>query len=359
MAPVYLIFIVLVCIQNGASLARYTAIFSFGDSLTDTGNFGLVEKNYCCVHPPYGENFIAGPTGRCSNGRLIIDFIAEGLGLPHLPPYLGHSSKDFTQGVNFAVGGATAMNADFFERRGVSIDSDISLGDQFKWFKTVLPSLCASSSDCKDMFSRALFLVGEIGGNDYNYLLQQDQAEETEFIASQVIEVIMSTVTSLIQEGAVTLLVPGNIPIGCMSSHLTVYQSKNKDDYDSTGCLKWLNNLSQSYNSHLQNELNRLRETHVHATIVYVDYYSAALELFRSGSGYSLRSCCGDGGPYNYNLSSPCHFGSTVCDDPSLYVQWDGLHLTQKAYKHIATRILEGTVNFPRISLTLTDHNTM
>ncbi|KAL5719862.1 acetylajmaline esterase [Ranunculus cassubicifolius] len=359
MAPAYLILILVISIQNAGTFARYTSIFSFGDSLADTGNYGFVMNNCKYKNLPYGENFIAGPTGRCSNGRLVIDFIAEGLGLPYLPPYLGHSSKDFTQGVNFAVAGATAMNADFFERRSVSITSNISLGAQFEWFKSILPSLCGSRSDCKDMFNTALFVVGEIGGNDYNYLLLQDQVEETESIASSVIEVITSAITGLINEGAVTLFVPGNFPIGCMSSYLTIYQSKNNDDYDSTGCLKWLNNLSQSYNNHLQLELNRLRATHLHATIVYVDYYSAAMELFRSGSGYSLRSCCGGGGPYNYNLSSPCHFGSTVCDDPSLYVQWDGLHLTQEAYRQIATKMFEGTINFPPISLMLTDHYTM
>ncbi|KAL5719864.1 acetylajmaline esterase [Ranunculus cassubicifolius] len=341
MAPAYLIFILLVSLQNGETFARYTSIFSFGDSLADTGNLAFQKKNCNYNNLPYGENFIAGPTGRCSNGRLVIDFLAEGLGLPYLAPYLGHSSKDFMQGVNFAVAGATAMNADFFERRSVYITSNISLGAQFEWFKTLLPSLCVSRSDCKDMFNTALFVVGEIGGNDYNYLLLQDRVEETEFIASSVIEVITSTITGLIKEGAVTLLVPGNFPIGCWPSFLTIYQTKNKEDYDLNGCLKWLNNLSQSYNHHLQIELNRLREIHLNATIVYVDYYSAGMELVCSGSRGGLRACCGGGGPYNFKMSSTCHSGSIVCDDPSLYIHWDGFHLTQDAYKHIATRNLE------------------
>ena len=46
----------------------YNAIFSFGDSLSDTGNVVVAGL-------PYGMSFFGRPTGRCSNGRLVIDFI--------------------------------------------------------------------------------------------------------------------------------------------------------------------------------------------------------------------------------------------------------------------------------------------
>jgi hypothetical protein len=56
----------------------YTRLFSFGDSLTDTGNFGFVFPNDTLapgLSLPYGETFFHSATGRCSNGRLIVDFI--------------------------------------------------------------------------------------------------------------------------------------------------------------------------------------------------------------------------------------------------------------------------------------------
>lgn len=49
-----------------------------------------------------------------------------------------------------------------------------------------------------------------------------------------------------------------------------------------------------------------------------------------------LKACCGGGGPYNYNPQVMCGTkGATVCDDPSSYISWDGIHLTEAAHKAI------------------------
>ena len=39
--------------------------------------------------------------------------------------------------------------------------------------------------------------------------------------------------------------------------------------------------------------------------------------------------------------------GANPCDDPSKYISWDGIHLTEAAYKLIARNILKG---FPTIA---------
>lgn len=64
----------------------------------------------------------------------------------------------------------------------------------------------------------------------------------------------------------------------------------------------------------------------------------------------ALSACCGGGGPYNFNYTARCgHTGSKVCKDPSTYANWDGVHLTEKAYRHIATGLLKGTFTSPPI----------
>lgn len=45
---------------------------------------------------------------------------ADALGIPFLTPYLtGNSSKDFVNGANFAVGGATALGQEYFAARNI------------------------------------------------------------------------------------------------------------------------------------------------------------------------------------------------------------------------------------------------
>ncbi|TVU30944.1 hypothetical protein EJB05_22602, partial [Eragrostis curvula] len=53
---------------------RYAGVFSFGDSLTDTGMVPRVAAGPAS-RPPYGETFFRRPTGRASDGRLVLDFI--------------------------------------------------------------------------------------------------------------------------------------------------------------------------------------------------------------------------------------------------------------------------------------------
>ncbi|XP_027105472.1 sinapine esterase-like isoform X3 [Coffea arabica] len=341
----------------------YKSIIGFGDSLTDTGNLVQLfppDNPTHCYRPPYGETFFKHPTGRCCDGRLIIDFIDPKATLNS--SYLWRDeSTDFRQGVNFAVSGATALNNSFFLEMGLQdLSTNVSLGTQLRWFKDILPSLCSSnSSDCSREFLQSSFvLMGEIGGDDYNAaLLGGIKPDEVKPYVPGVVREIASAIEELIKLGAVTLVVPGNFPIGCLASYLTYFQSSSQHDYDTdTGCINWLNDLAKYHNRLLQKELNRIRKLHPHATIIYADYYNAAMRFYRSPNKYgfrgeALRACCGTGGPYNCNTSIPCgYLPATPCKDPSLYVTWDGLHLTEAAYQLVAQGILQGPYSTPPIN---------
>ncbi|CAA7015802.1 unnamed protein product [Microthlaspi erraticum] len=338
---------------------NFQSIISFGDSIADTGNLlGLSNPNDLplAAFPPYGETFFHSPTGRFSDGRLIIDFIAEFLVLPYVPPYYGSKNGNFEKGVNFAVAGATALEQDALESRGIHTTyTNVSLQVQLKSFKESLPNLCASPSDCTEMIGNALVIVGEIGGNDINNgLIAGKSLDEIKQLVPLVITTVSSVITELINMGARTIMVPGDFPIGCWTVFLTLYKTSTKEEYDPlTGCLKWPNDFVQQRNEELQKELNRLRKLHPHVTILYADYYNTVLRIFQEPAKFGFMdrpfsACCGTGGPYNYNSVTLCGSkGVDCCVDPTKYVHWDGVHLTESAYRWIATGLLEGPYTVP------------
>ncbi|XP_057471757.1 GDSL esterase/lipase At1g28580-like [Actinidia eriantha] len=356
------ILILIFSVATKQAIGCYNFIFSFGDSLADTGNgVHMSELSIKFGLPPYGESYFHCPTGRCSDGRLIIDFIAQDLGLPLVPPYFSGqnaSAVNFQSGVNFAVIGATALHNEFFEERGIHNPfTNNSLGIQLDWFKEFLPSLCHTPSNCKKLLQNSMILMGEIGGNDYNHAFSSGRSiEEIQSFVPPVINAIALAINELIEFGAVTLMVPGNLPIGCLPMHLSTFMSSTKEDYDpETGCLIWLNEFAEYHNEMLRIELSRIQEVHPHVTIIYADYYNAAMCFYRSPSNYgftgaTLTACCGEGGPYNFNSSIKCSFRSlNICHDPSSYVNWDGVHLTEAAYRWISNGLLEGPFTIPPI----------
>ncbi|KAM7500722.1 hypothetical protein LguiA_025136 [Lonicera macranthoides] len=362
-------FIVLVISLNvQCSLGCYTAIFGFGDSITDTGNHVLLSPPDNPPHmglPPYGETFFHRPTGRCCDGRLVIDFMAEYFGLPLVPPYIRVVEEEksgainYIEGVNYAVVGAAALDIAFYEKRGIHPFTNFSLRYQLGWFNDMLPSLCKKSSNyCNEFVKRSLVVLGPFGGNDYTHsFLSGAGIDEVNTFVPLVVNAIASATKELLKIGVGTIVVPGLLPSGCTSAYLTNFGSSNKEDYDpETGCLIWVNRLSEYHNQLLEMQLNQIRELHPHATIIFADFYNAAMPLFRSPQTYGfssggLRACCGGGGAYNYNSSAECgEAGSTGCDDPSIYLNWDGYHLTEAANRWISKGLLEGPYTIPHIN---------
>ncbi|GJY60914.1 SGNH hydrolase-type esterase domain-containing protein [Tanacetum coccineum] len=294
---------------------------------------------------------------------FFLVYAAESLELPLVPPYVHDREIDnalaFGQGVNYAVAGATALNTSDLATRGIlNLMTNASLEVQLEWFKRSLPSICGNTSDCKNFIGRSLILVGEIGGNDYNYpILEGKPVDELNSLVPLVIDRIISVVNELIEMGAQTLVVPGNFPVGCLSAYLTICGSE-KEEYDpETGCLVRLNEFAEYHNELLQTRLNQIRELHPNVNVIYADYYNAAIKIYRSPDKFgfangALKACCGGGGgPYNFNLLVECGLPSaTVCDQPDTYVSWDGIHLTEAAYKIISKNLYHGPYTTPKFN---------
>jgi hypothetical protein len=242
--------------RHGSSSQSYNAIYNFGDSISDTGNLctGGCPSWLTNGQPPYGNTYFGRPTGRCSDGRVFVDFLgkymyhrrtyhikcqvygvydllhtfaAEFFGLPLLPPSKANGT-DFKKGANMAIIGATTMNLDFFQSHGLgsSIWNNGPLDTQIQWFQQLMPSICgsatgecllpvfnspadldhgiqkfegmcliAASVDCKRYLNGSLFIVGEFGGNDYNAPIFGGKGlDEVTSYVPQIVDKITSSV---------------------------------------------------------------------------------------------------------------------------------------------------------------------
>ncbi|KAA8536791.1 hypothetical protein F0562_029269 [Nyssa sinensis] len=211
--------------RTGSSLTTSNhASDQLGDSISDTGNL-IRETPIGAASPfarlPYGETFFNNATGRCSNGLLMIDYFALAAGLPFLNPYK-NSDANFEHGANFAVAGSTALSTQVLANKNIlSPVTNSSLHVQLHWMRTHFHSICHNNRDCVEKLKNSLFMVGEIGGNDYNYALFQGKSiEEVKSMVHDVVGAIKNTVRKVIHYGAVRMIVPGNFPIDSLPAFL-------------------------------------------------------------------------------------------------------------------------------------------
>lgn len=340
----------------------FKKIYAFGDSFTDTGNTKSVTGPTGFGHvsnPPYGITFFHRPTDRYSDGRLVIDFVAETLSLPYLPPYRKIRGKvsSSTFGVNFAVAGATATNHAFFVKNNLTLDiTPESIQTQLHWFNKYLESQgCknAFASDCKEAFDDALFWVGEIGVNDYAYAVGSSIPDDT--IRKLGIASFTGVLQTLLERGAKYVVVQGLPLTGCLPLAMSLAA---EDDRDGIGCVKSVNNQSYIHNAVLQAKLQELRKQFPNAVITYADYWNAYRTVMKSPSQYGFKElyscCCGKGEPYNFDVFTTCGMANvSACANPSKYINWDGVHLTEAMYKVVTKMFLNGTFSHPPFSYLL------
>ncbi|KAG2590494.1 hypothetical protein PVAP13_5NG405500 [Panicum virgatum] len=337
----------------------YKRIFSFGDSIIDTGNFIHMSGNGSSRYKelPYGMTFFKNAIGRICDGHVLVDFYAQAFQLPMIPPNLPEQDSGlFPNGANFAVAGATAMPPAYYYMWNHSVPMPHSLGVQIGWFKEMLQHLAPGDDDgakIRQLLNESLIVLGEIGGNDYNFWFWFGDATKPREQASRFIPDIVAYIGSSVQEliglGATSILIPSNFPIGCVSSYLSMFPSSDPTDFDGDRCLRWFNDFSTRHNKALRGEVARLKARNPGAKLIYADYYGAAMEFVKNpgrfGIGNPLVACCGGGGPYH--TGAACERTAKVWGNPSYFANWDGVHMTEMAYEVIAQGVFNGPLADP------------
>ncbi|KAL9246520.1 hypothetical protein vseg_020044 [Gypsophila vaccaria] len=355
--------------NNNGHDCNFPAIFNFGDSNSDTGGLTSI---YGQARPPNGETYFGAPAGRFCDGRLVIDFLADSLGLPYLDAYLNSIGSNFSHGANFATAGSTVrpQNTTISQSGYSPVSLDVQLAEFLKFrqsaqlvrsrggvFEGLLPK--------DEYFANALYTF-DIGQNDLTAGFKLNMTtHQVMAVVPDVVAQFTKVVRGVYEQGGRSFWVHNTGPVGCLPYILDVYPL-TAAQVNKYGCASPYNEVAEYYNSKLKEAVNELRKDLPLAAITYVDVYSLKYTLITHAKEFGfvepLVACCGHGGKYNYNNAMRC--GSTQrvhgkdiliaksCKNPSIKVLWDGIHYTEAANKWIVSQVLKNDAHSdPPISL--------
>lgn len=288
-----LLLILLTLTATAHSKCKFEAIFNFGDSNSDTGGFWAV---FPPQHGPNGMTFFKKPTGRATDGRLILDF----LGWTQLPPpnIFGKALYTFYIGQNDFTSNLKAIGIE-----GV---------------KQYLPQVVSQIVD-------TIKEVYKLGGGTFVVLNMAPVG------CYPALLVELPHKSSDIDQ------------YGCLISY-----NKAVKDYNAM-----LKKQLQRARRALPNASLVYFDTHSVLLQLFRHPNSHGLK-------YGTKACCGHGGgPYNFDPTVSCGnseninnkiLTATACSDPYNYVSWDGIHATEAANKLVTLAILNGSYSDPPFS---------
>ncbi|KAG9141207.1 hypothetical protein Leryth_001691 [Lithospermum erythrorhizon] len=348
---------------NGGSVAKkckFSAIFNFGDSNSDTGGGSAALRE---IPPPNGITFFGVPSGRACDGRLLIDFIAERLGLPYVSAYLDSFNTNFRTGANFAIGGSSIVPPGYSP---FPLDIQISQFVQFKSHTIALFKKLNGSRSVQafknnlprpEDFGNALYTF-DIGQNDLSYGFQHGSETQVKKSIPSILDKFSQAIHTLYAQGARRFWVHNTGPVGCLP-YSYIYYPYKQQNLDNSGCVKPQNEVAREFNRQLKNRIFKLRTQLRGASLSYVDVYSAKYGLISRakniGYGDPMMFCCGSYYGYHIDCGKRAVVNGTVygnpCRDPSKFISWDGIHYSERANRMVAAAILNGTLTDPPVSI--------
>jgi phospholipase/lecithinase/hemolysin len=290
---------------TAAAGAPFSAMYVFGDSLSDTGNVSLATTGRIPVSPPYADRSF-------SNGAVWAQDLATSLGLPALQPSL-------SGGTDFAYGGANTGSTPQHQANGTDLTS------QFDQFTAqvgtpqtgALYAIWIGSNDVLDI------------ANDASLSPAQQQADVAAAVTNEV-----SVIDALVGRGARNFLVLDVPDLG-----------KTPDEISrGAAAAATASSLAFLYNSELAGALQGLQSSGV-VKVNLVDTFSLVDEVVAQPSLYGFSNVTDPVWTGNVSSSSSGTLNATGAAQ-NQFLYFDSLHPTSQAHALLATdmaSILSGT----------------
>ncbi|KAK7245595.1 hypothetical protein RIF29_40442 [Crotalaria pallida] len=262
-------------------------LFIFGDSLSDNGNNNNLATNAKSNFKPYGIDFPAGPTGRFTNGRTIIDIIS---------------------GIRIETGG----------HRGELV----SLGLQLLHHRAIVSRIAFKLGGlrrAKQYLSKCLYYV-QIGNNDYlnNYFIPEYYPTSTIYSPEQYAEALIDELALYLKAlqglGARKFVLVGLGRIGC----IPFFISKTGGS-----CFEAANDAALIFSEKLKSLVDQFNnKSPGDSKFIFVNSTSNTLGN-AVGFKDSTTACCATG-PYG-----ECIPDQTPCSNRREHVFFDQYHTTE------------------------------
>ncbi|CAA0839281.1 GDSL esterase/lipase [Striga hermonthica] len=323
-------------------------MYVFGDSLIDNGNnVPFVTSVAKAKYWPYGIDFDKGPNGRFSNGKILVDYIGELLGLPLIPSYADTdvNGDNIMYGVNYASAGSGIL-----QDTGDHFGRVIPLREQISNFENTLNQLedQMQTEDLSNYLAKAIVFLG-MGANDYlnNYIFplghESSKSYSPQDYADHLVKQYEGHIMELQKLGLRKFFIAEISPIGCIPSRLD--QSKVPPGE----CESRSNNLVQMFNSRLKPLVNQLNSENPGSIFTLGGCFEIFLNLRANADAYGFtvkdKPCCGVGINKGKSLCVP---NAEPCFNREQYLFWDDAHPTQAVNRILGHWIFNSTTySFP------------
>lgn len=273
--------------------ATFDAIYTFGDSFVDNGNFYRTALNFpgllpLTAFPGYPDYYYEG---RFSDGPVWVEYLAPLLGLP------------VTAGQNYAFGGATS---------GTNHVAPLPL----PYFPGLLTQVETFTTQFPTADPNALYIISA-GSNDYGGLSLYGAAPAVVTAAvAETVGNLENAITMLNEVGVYNILVVTVPDFGQIPS-----SQKLEPELRS-----FLSSLADEHNSTLAASLTELSSSlDIDITLLDIDSILEQVIINPEQFGFT-------------NVTESCFNPITkeVCSNPDEYLFWDESHSTAAAHQHVA-----------------------